>query len=330
MDGTNEAEESARFDLTGKLAELKPKSKEPRSVRVLDSWISHAENELNIGQGGRLAWLIASTVVSAKLQQVIDDAGVSRFSLKGGTLLQHRLGLCARATKDLDGIVTGDIEDFLAALDADLVQPWGPIVFARTDAEIIRVPSRVVKPRRFEMILTLRGDVWRRIKVEISPDEGKAGSSQERVAPPELSGFGLPTPDYLVGLALSYQIAQKIHAATEPHDPPVFRNERPRDVVDLVLLKDLAERTGFPCVSDMYAAICDTFSSRGREAEELGRPIRVWPARITAHPHWRVDFAAAAGSAWLDMSLEEAVDVVNAWLVEIDEQGSKTIDDLHR
>lgn len=330
MDATNDAEEGARFDLTGKLAGLKPKSKEPRSIRVLDSWISHAENELSIGQSGRLAWLIASTVVAAKLQQVIDSAGASRFSLKGGTLLQHRLGLCTRATKDLDGIVTGDIEDFLSALDADLAQPWGPISFSRTAAEIIPVASRMVKPKRFEMILTLRGDVWRRIRVEISPDEGKAGSSQEHVAPPELSGFGLPTPDYLVGLALSYQIAQKVHAATEPHDPPRFRNERPRDVVDLVLLKDLAERTGSPCVSDIYAAIRDTFASRGREAQELGLPIRLWPVRVTAYPHWRVDFATAAGSAWLDMRLEEAVDAVNAWLVEIDAKGSRITSDLRR
>ena len=51
------------------------------------------------------------------------------------------------------------------------------------------------------MVLSLRGDVWRRIKVEISPDEGQAGSSQEHVAAPKLAGFGLPTPDYLVGLA---------------------------------------------------------------------------------------------------------------------------------
>ena len=272
MGGTHDTEGDVRFVLSEKMASLKPKGKEPRSIRVLDSWIAHAENELSIGQSGRLAWLIASTVVAAKLQQVIDCAGASRFSLKGGTLLQHRLGLCARATKDLDGIVTGDIEDFLAALDAELMLPWGPLHFARTDAEIIRVPSRIVKPRRFEMVLSLRGDVWRRIKVEISPDEGQAGSSQEHVAAPKLAGF---------------------------------------------------ERTGSPDVCDIYAAILDTFFSRGKEAKELGRPVRMWPAQITAYPHWRIDYAAAAESAKLDMSLEEAVDAVNRWLAEIEEQAVK-------
>ena len=56
-----------RITLNERLGALKPKSKEPRSVRVLDSWIAHAENEFGIGQGGRLAWLVASTVVTAKL-----------------------------------------------------------------------------------------------------------------------------------------------------------------------------------------------------------------------------------------------------------------------
>lgn len=262
-------------------------------------------------------------VVAAKLQQVIDCAGASRFSLKGGTLLQHRLGLCARATKDLDGIVTGDIEDFLAALDAELMLPWGPLHFARTDAEIIRVPSRIVKPRRFEMVLSLRGDVWRRIKVEISPDEGQAGSSQEHVAAPKLAGFGLPTPDYLVGLALSYQIAQKVHAATEPHDPPMFRNERPRDVVDLILLKDLAERTGSPTCA-IYTPRYSIRSFReAKKRKSSAVRFACGRAQITAYPHWRIDYAAAAESAKLDMSLEEAVDAVNRWLAEIEEQAVK-------
>lgn len=126
MDGTRKHEISeGRFILAQKLESLKPKDKEPRSIRVLDSWIARAENELEINQGGRLAWFVASTIAAAKLQQVIDASGESRFSLKGGNLLQHRLGLNARATKDLDGIVTGDLQDFLDVLDRALVEPWG-------------------------------------------------------------------------------------------------------------------------------------------------------------------------------------------------------------
>ncbi|WP_080801195.1 nucleotidyl transferase AbiEii/AbiGii toxin family protein [Arabiibacter massiliensis] len=306
-----------RANLSELLGALKPKSKEPRSVRVLDSWIAHAENEFGIGQGGRLAWLVASTVATAKLQQVISATG-DRFSLKGGTLLQHRLGLDARATKDLDGIVQGELEEFLRDLDAELKIPWGPVAFYRTPAEVIRVSTRVVKPLRFEMILSLHGDVWRRVKVEISPDEGRAASSQELLGAPNLAGFGLPTPDFLVGMALSYQIAQKVHACTDPHDPPAFRNERPRDVVDLVLLKRLAEATGSPSNLDVRSAILDIFSSRAKEARILNKPIRTWPVRVIAYSHWNADYASAAATSRLDLSMEDAVGEVNRWLEDID------------
>ncbi|HEX5332013.1 MAG TPA: hypothetical protein VFW79_05160 [Cellulomonas sp.] len=43
--------------------------------------------------------------------------------------------------------------------------------------------------------------------------------------------FGLPNPQQLIGIALRYQIAQN---AT-----PTCANQRPRDLVDLLLIRDL-------------------------------------------------------------------------------------------
>lgn len=56
---------------------------------------------------------------------------------------------------------------------------------------------------------------------------------------PPLDRFGLPNVDGIVGMSMSYQIARKIHAATDPHDPPEYVNNRPRYVVDLVLLNSV-------------------------------------------------------------------------------------------
>ena len=85
------------------MAGMKPRGKEPRNAGVLDSWIDHAEADFGIAASGRVRWLIASTVITAMLQQVVDDDNACRFSLKGGTLLQHVFGLASRATKDIDG-----------------------------------------------------------------------------------------------------------------------------------------------------------------------------------------------------------------------------------
>lgn len=120
------------------LASLSDKNKEPNSIRVLNSWIDHAEQAIGGERSGRIAWLVATTVVTAKLQQVLDNNGQPHFIMKGGTMLQHRLGMEARASRDLDGIVTADLDSFLEQLDATLGESWGPITFRRTPAEIIR------------------------------------------------------------------------------------------------------------------------------------------------------------------------------------------------
>lgn len=296
---------------------LKHKDKEPRNVRVLSSWISHAANQLELDEVGRLEWLIATTVATAKLQQVIDSNATALFSIKGGTLLQHRLGATSRATKDLDGIVRGDIDTFINQLDAILNEPWGPIEFSRSEVESIRVSTRIVNPRRFDLVLSIRGVVWRRVKIEISPDEGLAGSSQEKFPSPTLAPFGLPTPDSLVGMTMSYQVAQKVHAASMPHNPPQYSNLRVRDVADLIAIKRMCEETGTPTDVAISSAIRDAFTARAEEANQLGNEPRPWPVKLTAYSHWHSEFSRIAETMGIALSLEEAISEVNEWLTNM-------------
>jgi len=304
-------------DINTILSNLKSKNKEPHSIGVLNSWISRVENELDSFYQNRVSWLIATTIVTAKLQQVLNESKESRFLLKGGTLLQHKLGLEARSTRDLDGLVRGDIDTFFAATNELMREPWGSITFMLGEVELIETPNKITKPRRFEISLLLHGQVWRKIKVEISSDEGLAGTAPEEFPAPSLAGFGLPTPDHLIGLAMSYQIAQKIHAVTSPHNPPEQINERARDVVDLLLLRQLAEATGKPTTTEISVAIKDTFNVRAQEAATLGRPIHTWPAKISHYPHWKTDYTTAAQSAGVSTPINEAITQVNAWLEEI-------------
>jgi hypothetical protein len=305
-------------DIKDILEALKPKNKEPASNRVLDSWINKIENTLPDERGGRLAWIVASTVVTAALQQAVDEDGQSRFLLKGGTFLQHRLGNVARSTRDLDGLVRGDIDEFLDEFDQVLKQPWGPLRLVRGEVEIINTPAKIIKPRTFTVSITLKGVTWRKIIVEISPEEGGVGQIAERVVPPSLSGLGLPTPDALLTIALQYQIAQKIHSATDPHDPPQYVNNRPRDVVDLILIPDLVVESGGPDASEIRKSILDIFEARASEAIELNRRARYWPARVVALPNWDIDYPSTAEAAGLTLTLKDAVNQVNTWLDEID------------
>jgi hypothetical protein len=237
-------------------------------------------------------------------------------------MLQYRLPGRTRTTQDLDGLVRGDIDDFIQGLAEVLAEPWGPLKLKAGEVEVINVPYKLIKPRRFDVLVTLGGVTWRRIQVEVSPDEGSAGSFSEDIAAPSLAGFGLPTPDRLATLAMQYQIAQKVHAVTDPHQPPEYVNDRSRDAVDLLLLRDLARDTGHPASKAINAAILDIFAARAAEAEALGRTPRRWPAQLTAYPHWRETFNRAAQSAGLGVTLDQAVRQVNAWLDQIGEVGT--------
>ncbi|MDR1118805.1 MAG: nucleotidyl transferase AbiEii/AbiGii toxin family protein, partial [Bifidobacteriaceae bacterium] len=240
------------------------------------------------------------------------------FLLKGGTLLQHRLNSMARTTKDVDGLVRGDMDAFLSALEKALAEPWGPLTLRRGPVETIDVPTKAVKPRRFDIFIELKGVVWRRVQFEASPDEAGIGDMPEQIEPTPLRGFGLPAPEALVGIALRFQIGQKLHAASGPHGPPEHVNDRARDVVDLVLLRRLARETGRPALVELRHAGVAVFEARAREARQLGRSGRDWPPRITAHAHWAGDYLRAAASAGVALSLAEAVAEANSWIAEND------------
>lgn len=303
------------WNLLDAMRGLKPKAKAPNSARVLNDWISQAERQIG-SDGGRLGWLIASSVVTAALQQVVDAQGEPLFLLKGGTMLQYRLPQLTRPTTDLDGLVRGNIEEFVDKLDEVLQRPWGPFTLRRDTVTVIQVPTRVINPLRFDVVVQVKGATWRRVKVEISPDEGHAGEVGEQLEPPPLDGFGLPNPELLVGLAMAYQIAQKAHAASDPHEPPDSINDRARDVVDLILIKNLVTETGRPTSDEIHEAVLDIFSARAKDAVALGIQPRNWPSPIVALPSWQASYQDAADKVDLKLSLDEAVNVVNEWLRE--------------
>lgn len=117
-------------------------------------------------------------------------------------------------------------------MDEALDEPWGPLTLRWGEVQVVNVPTKIIKPRRFDIILELRGVT--RVQFEVSPDEEGVSDEHEKIEPPPLGGFGLPDPDALVGIAMRFQIAQKLHAVSDPHEPPDSINDRARDVVDLL------------------------------------------------------------------------------------------------
>lgn len=81
--------DQAESRLAERVRALRPKEKQPASARILDTWIAQAQSQLgNEVDGGRLGWLIASSVAIAAVQRALDAEGRRLFLLKGGTGLQ--------------------------------------------------------------------------------------------------------------------------------------------------------------------------------------------------------------------------------------------------
>ena len=57
-------------------------------------------------------------------------------------------------------------------------------------------------------------------RIEVSFPEAHIADSAEPVPAPRAGFFGIAAPGHLAGIAMGYQVAQKLHACTDPDDPP--------------------------------------------------------------------------------------------------------------
>jgi hypothetical protein len=156
--------------------------------------------------------------------------------------------------------------------------------------------------------------------LEVLPDEGRAGARVDRFSAPSLTHFGIESPLMAAGIVMDYQLAQKLHACTDPHSPE-HPNDRVRDIVDLCLIQSIfyGERDDLASLAD---ACRDLFAARAREAERAGDvPSRSWPPKVIAHPHWETDYRTLAQEVNIEVSLDEAVGMLNDWIARISRSG---------
>jgi hypothetical protein len=147
--------------------------------------------------------------------------------------------------------------------------------------------------------------------------EGNAGANVETFTAPSLRHFGLPSAVETAGIVFDYQVAQKLHACTDPHDPPSERNDRARDLVDLLLIRNAF----YPNHRDLVAlrvACLDLFAARAADAETLAITPRTWPPTVRPHEHWTADYATAAKAADQTTTLQDAANEINDWIHQID------------
>lgn len=245
---------------------------------------------------GRVRRWVSTMVLLGAFERVQSGDG-PRFVLKGGAAIELRLRAGARATQDVDVIFRGPTEELIDALDEALTVAYHDFSFLRGVA-IERGPHAI----GFDVRMEYQSRAWATLRLEVSGPDASGGEA-EAVPAIDLEHFRLTGPREIACLPLRFQIAQKLHAVT---DRPVGReNHRFRDLVDLLLLRDLVDD-----VPALREACVKTFERRA---------THVWPPELTVPEAWRDGYRLLAEELGLEVNdVGEAANEVRALIAQID------------
>lgn len=261
----------------------------PKNVRYLEGRIAERAKVEN------------STV--ANLKSLVANLAVCQMlppsAVKGGTGLKLRLGEnLTRQTPDLDTAFRGNMQKFEEQLRENLATGWGDftgVVVPGIPRAPESVPAAYVM-QPFGVKLQYRNKSFTTVELEVGFDELEAtGDLTETALSTELidtfTALGLLRPNLVSVLPLHHQVAQKLHACTEPG------SQRAHDLVDLQLMAGL--------VDDVLVAETVERLFRFRRQHD-------WPALAISTKEWETLYADAA--IGLESAVFPAVDDAVQWL----------------
>ena len=216
---------------------------------------------------------------------------------KGGSALKLRYTpFDFRATSDLDVARRSSIADFERILGERLKAGWhgftGLVAPGRPAHPHGVAPEYVMRP--FEVHLAYKQKPWCKVDLEVGHNEIGDADTPEYVLSPQVAALfealGFPPPAPVPLMPIPYQIAQKIHGATEPG------SDRAHDLVDLQLI--LAQ--GEPDWTKTREICIRLFDYRNKQP---------WPPTVTPGPDWPSLYAAQIQGLPVLPTVEEA----SAW-----------------
>lgn len=277
------------------------RTKPPHNVSVLERWLSEESKHTGIAAGRLRRWL-GFMVVAAMLDKARRSTDSEPlFLVKGGVALELRIGVSARATKDLDLAFVDKVDALADHVDPILRAGHADFTATRTPLESIKDTGAI----RCNIKLAYRGRPVITVKVEVATAEGGMGDDFDRIPAKSLDHVGLIGPESVPCVAIRWQIAQKLHACTEAFDDR--ENDRFRDLIVLQLLADLITIDQWPAVRAACVAVFE------------GRAQHSWPPVITVYRSWEPGYRSLAEQAGFDVSdVHVAADSVRRLVASID------------
>ncbi|GBE24794.1 hypothetical protein BMS3Bbin02_01069 [bacterium BMS3Bbin02] len=237
------------------------------------------------------------------LDKAQDAHGAARFVVKGGSALELRYESEARASRDIDLEFSGLIEEIHSAVTTCIDVGWVGFSGRVLDPQPLSIPWPSVTGQRLTVGLTYLGRPFARVPLEVVT---KISPGIEYVPSLRLDPVGLPSPDPIPCLSLPYQIAEKLHACTDPLDGK-RTNDRVSDLMDLILIEDLSPSLDFLATRDACVGV---FSDRSTHP---------WPP-VVSFPTERDQIwdALVADTGFFVETLTDAIQRVNDLISTID------------
>ena len=274
----------------------------PSNLRALRDRLTAAAKREGV-VFGRLQQHVGVLVVTQFMAELTDEHGEPLLLVKGGASLELRRGIPeSRTSKDLDAVIRGDIETVHDRLVEEGAAGWEGFTAVFTPPAEFDVPGLSAHPHRFTGKLIYQGRPFVSVPIEVSPVEAGNADGYDKVTSEALALVGLPISASVPCMTLPWQIAQKIHACTDPVEEP-RTNDRAHDLVDLQLLEALL--VDEPLVETRSACVA-VFGARAKHD---------WAPTVVAPPHWGPIYARALeglDQLGLARTVEEATERVQA------------------
>jgi predicted nucleotidyltransferase component of viral defense system len=224
-----------------------------------------------------------------------------RWVLKGAFALDLRLGLRTRMTKDID--LAGADDEQIAT--ADLIAAREIALRDHFSFDVARTPAldraEAFRAVRYSVTAELAGRRFEQFPVDVALGE-QPTALPDRLPIPNLLEFADIQPTEMPVIALEQHIAEKVHAYTATYGPQQQQSTRSKDLIDLLLIADLAA----PDAKGLRDSLDATFRNRARQ------PL---PSALPAPPPgWTTPYARAAEETGLPADLNTAHAAAAAFL----------------
>lgn len=254
--------------------------------------------------------LYGQTIDFVNIRSLMANVIVGQFMpdavAKGGSALKLRFGdIATRVTTDFDISYKDSLEQVVSTLSVGLKEGWngfdGEVVAQKPMHPKGVKAEYVMKP--YSVKLRYNKAPWCTVQLEIAfneiGDADMADFDMSDEIPKVFESLGFPTPNPVPLMPLEYQIAQKLHGATEDG------SERAHDLIDL----QIVAARGLPDLRRLNAVCRRLFAYRHKQA---------WPPTVVKNGVWDKIYKEELGSLPLLPTVDEAIVWANGLIADID------------